>query len=451
MIDGKTADNVMRLSNYYDSAKQHRNNIEQMIQTKNFDINAANDAYQFMMTGTDANSINHQASSVSQGFSPGRSTPSFASSYYAKSLAEDDAVSAKDNIVDLNTVKNKEPVHLNKDGSLEIQIHREVPKPRYSYQKEQASTMPDFGDLKPLPPRSYPREAIPVEREQANQSTTNQRSLLTTGVDIVTDFTPGVSNLKDASIALTGANPVTGEKVGLGGRLLSGFFALPVIGNAGKYIVKGGALAYKGVKLASKGAEVSSGIAKSSKTAGRHVDDVAQGSKHANPPKTHDIELAPGKKGNWNKELNGVLEPNTSYLVGNKTYMTDDLGRIKRVTGELKLNKHDRNYYQQGKAGKADGIKDGKVNDDGGHLIPSRHDGAGEQINYVPMNSNLNRGAWKKMENIWDKALQAGKKVEVDIKPIYSSDSKRPDKFIVRYKIDGRPNVKQFNNTVGGK
>ena len=272
MIDGKTADNVMRLSNYYDSAKQHRNNIEQMIQTKNFDINAANDAYQFMMTGTDANSINHQASSVSQGFSPGRSTPSFASSYYAKSLAEDDAVSAKDNIVDLNTVKNKEPVHLNKDGSLEIQIHREVPKPRYSYQKEQASTMPDFGDLKPLPPRSYPREAIPVEREQANQSTTNQRSLLTTGVDIVTDFTPGVSNLKDASIALTGVNPITGEKVGLGGRLLSGFFALPVVGNAGKYIVKGGALAYKGVKSINKGTEITHGLAKSTAGSIRNVN-----------------------------------------------------------------------------------------------------------------------------------------------------------------------------------
>ena len=131
--------------------------------------------------------------------------------------------------------------------------------------------------------------------------------------------------------------------------------------------------------------------------------------------------------------------------------MTDELGKVKRVTGELHLNKWDRNHYQQHQAGKTDGIKDGKVNDDGGHLVPSRHDGAGEQINYVPMNSNLNRGAWKKMENIWDKALQAGQKVEVDIKPIYSGDSKRPDKFKVIYKIDGKEFMKKLKNEAGGK
>ena len=117
----------------------------------------------------------------------------------------------------------------------------------------------------------------------------------------------------------------------------------------------------------------------------------------------------------------------------------------------LSLNKHDRNSYQQGKSAKVDGIKDGKVSDDGGHIIASRHDGAGEQINYVPMDSNLNRGAWKRMENVWDNALREGKKVEVNVNPIYNGASKRPDKFRVIYKIDGKEFVKKFKNTPEGK
>ena len=177
---------------------------------------------------------------------------------------------------------------------------------------------------------------------------------------------------------------------------------------------------------------------------------MAGGKTKPKVPPRKQIELEPGQKGSWNKKLNGKLEPNTDYKVGNKIYKTDELGRVKRVTGELKLNKHDRNYYQQGKAGKADGIKDGKVHDDGGHLISSRHDGAGEQINYVPMNSNLNRGEWKKMENKWNNALKEGKKVEIDIQPIYKGNSNRPEVFSVKYWVDGKKKTAFFENKPGG-
>ena len=34
------------------------------------------------------------------------------------------------------------------------------------------------------------------------------------------------------------------------------------------------------------------------------------------------------------------------------------------------------------------------------------------------MNSNLNRGVWKKLENEWVKSLKEGKTVEVKIEPI---------------------------------
>ncbi|WP_372436406.1 DNA/RNA non-specific endonuclease [Vibrio metschnikovii] len=158
--------------------------------------------------------------------------------------------------------------------------------------------------------------------------------------------------------------------------------------------------------------------------------------------------LEPGQKGSWNKELNQDLKANHSYLVGDYLYETDNDGRVKRVSGELNLDKRDRNTYQQGKSAKIEGIKDGLSDDDGGHLIASIFDGAGEQINYAPMNSNLNRGAWKCMENEWAAALKENppKKVKVNIRPVYGEDQKRPSKFIVDYTIDGKPYKKRFNN-----
>ena len=164
------------------------------------------------------------------------------------------------------------------------------------------------------------------------------------------------------------------------------------------------------------------------------------------------IKLDPGKKGGWNKVLNGKLEPNTKYEVGNYTYATDELGRVNSVSGKLDLSKADRNTYQQAKAGKLDGIKDGLDKDEGGHLIASIFDGPGEQINYAAMDGNLNKGAWKSMENKWAKALkeEPPKSVEVEIRAIYENDSKRPSSFDVFYEIDGVEEFVNFKNKPGG-
>lgn len=61
-----------------------------------------------------------------------------------------------------------------------------------------------------------------------------------TATDVGTDFAPVVSNVKDALTAMTGINPVTGEKVGTLGRIAAGIFAIPVVGNVLKWIGKGG-------------------------------------------------------------------------------------------------------------------------------------------------------------------------------------------------------------------
>ena len=54
------------------------------------------------------------------------------------------------------------------------------------------------------------------------------------------------------------------------------------------------------------------------------------------------------------------------------------------------------------------------------------------------MNSNLNRGVWKKLENKWAKALRKGKTVKVKIKPVYQGTDIRPKRFRVSYFIDNK-------------
>ena len=163
------------------------------------------------------------------------------------------------------------------------------------------------------------------------------------------------------------------------------------------------------------------------------------------------IYLKGGSKGGWNKKLNGKLEPNSKYKVNEYLYFTDDVGRVQSVSGSLNLSKHDRNYYQQVKAGKVGGIKDGVYQDEGGHLIASIFNGPGEQINYAAMNGNLNKSAWKRMENTWAKALKGDppKTVDVNIKAIYESDSKRPVAFDASYIIDGKKKSVFFLNSTG--
>ncbi|EKO3998122.1 DNA/RNA non-specific endonuclease [Vibrio cincinnatiensis] len=160
------------------------------------------------------------------------------------------------------------------------------------------------------------------------------------------------------------------------------------------------------------------------------------------------VTLSPGQKGSWNKQLNMKLESNQSYKVGDHTYKTDANGRVNRVSGKLELKTRDRSTYQQSKSSKTGGIKDALPCDDGGHLVASTFSGAGEQINYLPMDSNLNRSAWVKMENEWRNALKdvPPKDVKVEILPLYGRDSNRPDAFAVRYWTNGKSKVKFFYN-----
>lgn len=149
-----------------------------------------------------------------------------------------------------------------------------------------------------------------------------------------------------------------------------------------------------------------------------------------------------GAKGNWSKAINGKLDKNTAYLVSNgHTYVTDSVGRVKEVSGELKAIKMDRNGYQQRCVGKC-----GAVGDEGGHLIAASLGGAGDRINIVPQNSVLNRNDYRAMEKELSEAVSSGKKVSVKIEVGYSgSNGVRPNEFRITATIDGA--IKPFRFT----
>ncbi|EHI9299555.1 hypothetical protein J9097_001084 [Vibrio vulnificus] len=250
---------------------------------------------------------------------------------------------------------------------------------------------------------------------------------------------PGIGIVADLINA--GLYALRGDFLNSGLSLLSG---LPILG--------------QGVTAAKYGNKA---LNVATETAAKGSDSLTSAAKQLDGPKgselpgatSHTIELDQGSKGGWNKALNGKLEANATYKVGSYSYKTDELGRVKSVSGKLELNKVDRNTYQQSKAGKTDGIKDGLVDDEGGHLIASIFKGPGEQINYAAMNGNLNKGAWKRMENKWAEALSGNppKEVKVEINSIFKGESKRPTAFEIIYEIDGKKVKRFLRNMPNGK
>lgn len=138
------------------------------------------------------------------------------------------------------------------------------------------------------------------------------------------------------------------------------------------------------------------------------------------------------------------LKPNNDYYSGSDInhaqykYHTDEAGRIESVSGKLERYDGTRNSYAQSHVGRGDRITT-KTHpdmdpDDGGHLIATIFNGDGNIDNLVPMNRNLNRGAWESMEKDWADLLERNYDVEVTISVVYpeGSSSLRPESFSIR-------------------
>lgn len=134
------------------------------------------------------------------------------------------------------------------------------------------------------------------------------------------------------------------------------------------------------------------------------------------------------------------IKPNSIYERNGYEYKTDEMGRTREVTGDLKLEEGERTKLQT-EVGHM-GVED----DEGGHLVGTRFNGPADAFNLVPQNSNLNRGEWKAMENSWANELAEGKDVKVMIDPVFTGDNVRPDSFEVLTQVNGELTYTSFVN-----
>ncbi|WP_238015029.1 DNA/RNA non-specific endonuclease [Dactylosporangium sp. AC04546] len=157
------------------------------------------------------------------------------------------------------------------------------------------------------------------------------------------------------------------------------------------------------------------------------------------------VRFRAGRPGAWNRTANRPLQPNTAYIEKRTgyTYRTDANGRVTSFSGRLRSGTGHRNAYQQARSGR----RDRRATDQGGHLFAHIFRGPGERINLVPMDSNLNLSAWKRMENRWARALDGGSTVRVEGRVEYPPGSTRPSRFVVVENIDGRVRRHRFVNT----
>ena len=310
-----------------------------------------------------------------------------------------------------------------------------------------------------------------------------------TALDMSLDFVPGLSLLKDSISIVTGINPVTGEALSSTERAILGasFFAPAILSGTLKATVKLGKAAKKlinaGQDASGLADELVDAIRLSDEGLAKYVDTpcspvgsfsggasiLSQGVSSSTPCPLGSVTdefvddfnhvgavpdpNMPGSKGNWSSELNKPL-PNSNLYVRNNLYKTDNMARtVELDVPRLELNKADRNFYQQLVSGRDDRLP----NDVGGHLLASMFGGAGEGINIVAMNKQLNGnshafGTFGRMELKWARKLleDSNINISINIKPIYTGNSLRPDSFEVIEVIDGIENFHFIDNIAGG-
>ena len=138
------------------------------------------------------------------------------------------------------------------------------------------------------------------------------------------------------------------------------------------------------------------------------------------------------------------LLPNTKYEIRGYQYETDDQGRV--VSAEGKLRMKDPSYERDMEDPRKMENQEYKEDDDRGHLIGHQFDGSDHLDNLVPMNKDVNRIDFAKLENTLADAVKDGADVRLKVEPVYEDDSTRPSGFRVTYSIDGEKDTVNFKN-----
>lgn len=147
-----------------------------------------------------------------------------------------------------------------------------------------------------------------------------------------------------------------------------------------------------------------------------------------------------------NQEVDELIDEETSSLlieslndselfeksdVGEYEYSENEFG--KQANGSLLLSDEiSRNAYNQRRVGGEFRRED----DDGGHLIGHRFCGSSDMENLFPQNRNFNRGAYKSLENEWERLLEEDKKVYVNIETYNGNNVERPDSVMGHYIVE---------------
>ena len=139
------------------------------------------------------------------------------------------------------------------------------------------------------------------------------------------------------------------------------------------------------------------------------------------------------------------LLPETAYEKNGYQYETDDKGRIISAEGKLRIRDADYDREMEPGVRQFEG-QEYKENDERGHLIGHQFEGSDKLENLVPMDGELNRGDFARLENTLADAVKDGADVRLKVEPTYEGDSARPSEFRVSYSIDGDYDVTVFKN-----
>lgn len=127
------------------------------------------------------------------------------------------------------------------------------------------------------------------------------------------------------------------------------------------------------------------------------------------------------------------LKPNVRYKAGEfgYNYETDEKGRISNWnTDNLQITKRENRLPHN------PNTPDKKEGDHAGHLAGDKFGGSPEIDNLVSQSSVVNQSVYRRIEIKWQKAIEAEKKVTVNMDIDYEGDSLRPSEFTIKYKID---------------
>lgn len=140
------------------------------------------------------------------------------------------------------------------------------------------------------------------------------------------------------------------------------------------------------------------------------------------------------------------LIPNSEYEINGYTFKTDNFGRIVSAEGTVRLKDEGRKRLYIKDSMDAVGKGSQQDTDDRGHLIADQFEGSNGLENMVPMDSELNRGDFNKLEKRLADAAGDGHEVSYKVEPRYSDDSHRPSSFVVTDVIDGETTMTVFKN-----